>query len=76
MNKFLPGPEPTATFTPVPRKFPSKLHKKFLKLERQFEAADGKPLRQARISKTAQSVYEKITEHTIAPLSDNQTKGE
>jgi hypothetical protein len=62
MNKFLPGPESTATLTIIPRKHSSPLHKKFLKLEKRFEAAKGKPLLRARISKSAQSVYEKILE--------------
>jgi hypothetical protein len=62
MNKFLPGPELTATFIPIPRKYSSPLHKKFLKLERCFEAAEGKPLLRARISKSAQSVYNKLLE--------------
>ena len=60
MNKFLPGPESTETFTPVPRKHSSPLHKKFLKLERAFEKSDNKPLARARIYKAAQAAYDKI----------------
>jgi len=53
MNKFLSGPEPTKALIPFPRKHPSPAHAKVAKLERKYEAAEGKPLLQARILKSA-----------------------
>jgi len=50
----------TTTFTPVPRKYPSKLHKKMAKMERAYDGAVGKPVLQARFLKSAKAVWEKI----------------
>jgi hypothetical protein len=62
MNKFKPGPESSATFTPFPRNYSSALHKKFAKLERQFEAGDleNKPVKATRMLKTAKSTMARI----------------
>ena len=60
MNKFLPGPESTKIIMVVPKKFQSPLHKKAAKLERHYEAAEGKALTQARIMKSAAAVVRKI----------------
>lgn len=60
MNKFIPGPESTGIFYPIPRKYPSKLHKKFVKLEKQFDKAVSKPVLQARLLRAAEAVWEKI----------------
>ena len=60
MNKFLPGPESTAIFYPVPRKYPSPLHKKLAKLERRYEKSVGKPLTMSRILKSATAIVRKL----------------
>ena len=52
----------TKIFTPVPRKYKSKLHKKMEKLTESYDKAEGKPLTQARILKSAVSVQHKIKE--------------
>jgi hypothetical protein len=50
----------TEIFTPSPTKYPSKLHKKMAKLERQFDKAANQPLKKARLLKAAVSVHNKI----------------
>ena len=40
-----------------------KLNKKIMKLERAYDAAEGKPLRQARIMKSAAAVLKKNEEY-------------
>ena len=58
-RKELPGPIPTLLL-PAPRKHPTKLHKKYMKLEGLFNAAEGKPLDQARLLKMGVSVERKL----------------
>ena len=62
MNKFLPGPESSAVFTPVPRKFPTKLHKALKKLEKAYNdaLAGHRFLDQARILKRGASLERRI----------------
>jgi len=62
MNKFLPEPESTAVFYPIPRKYPHPLVKKLAKLEKAYnKALEGKCfLDQARILKCGASTERKI----------------
>ena len=47
-------------FYPIPRKFPTELHKTMQKLEKQYDKFSKCPLRLARILKRAESVGKRI----------------
>jgi len=57
-RKITPGPQ--ANIILVMKKFKSLLHKKMAKLEKAYDAANGQPVRQARINRSAASLMKKL----------------
>lgn len=46
---------------PSPRKYKSPLHKRMERLEKEYEAAEGKPLKQVRIMRRFEALAKKVS---------------